>query len=84
MVARGLGRQDLGRRPAETEGEYLVRAFAALGAGGEALRRLTELFSVARFSDDPVDEAMRAEALAALEQIRVQVAVAEPQRDARA
>ena len=84
MVARGLGRQDLGRRPAETEGEYLVRAFAALGAGGEALRRLTELFSVARFSDDPVDEAMRAEALAALEQIRAQVAVAEPQRDARA
>lgn len=83
-VAHGLGRQDLGRRPAETEGEYLMRAFGALGAGGDALRRLTELFSVARFSDDPVDEAMRAEALEALEQIRVQVAVAGPKREMQA
>ena len=72
-VARGLGRADLGRRPSETEGEYLTRALGAVGAGGVALRRLTELFAVARFSDDPVDESMRAEALAALEQIRAQV-----------
>ncbi len=75
-VARGFGRQELGRRLAETEGEYLTRAFVALGAGGEALRRLTELFSVARFSDDPVDEAMREEALTALEQVRAQVSSA--------
>lgn len=73
-VARGLGRAELGRRASETEGEYLTRALGAVGAGGAALRRLTELFAVARFSDDPVDEAMRAEALSALEQIRAQVA----------
>ena len=66
-------RADLGRRPSETEGEYLGRALGALGAQGAALHRLTELFAVARFSDDPVDEAMRSEALAALEQIRAQV-----------
>jgi len=73
-VAQGLGRQELGRRPAETEGEYLTRVFGRLGAGQGPLRRLTELFSLARFSDAPVDEAMRAEALAALEQIRRAVA----------
>lgn len=73
IVTRGLGRQELSRGEAETEGEYLTRAFAELGAGGAALRRLTALFARARFSDDVIDESMRAEALAALEQIRAEV-----------
>lgn len=73
-VAVGLGHADLARGPAETEGEYLRRVLVLLGAGGIGLQRLTDLFSVARFSEDRVDEAMRAEALALLGDLRTAVA----------
>ncbi|MFN0029064.1 MAG: DUF4129 domain-containing protein [Acidimicrobiales bacterium] len=73
VVTRGLGDASLARRPAESEGEYLQRALMQLGAGAAPLRELTELFWRARFSDEPIDEPMRAAALAALEQIRAQV-----------
>jgi hypothetical protein len=76
-VAGGLGRFDLGRRPAETELEFLGRQLGALADvsdGGQpiatqrrALTRLTDLFEVARFSDQVIDDAMRAEALDAVE-----------------
>jgi hypothetical protein len=75
-VAGGLGRYELGRRPAETELEFLGRQISGLadattgrsaGDRGQALTRLTELFEVARFSDQRIDEDMRAEALAAVE-----------------
>lgn len=73
-VAQGLGRGELVRSATETEGEYLGRALDLLGAGGADLAALTELFARARFSAEPVDEPMRAAALAALERIRVAVA----------
>ncbi|MFN0091218.1 MAG: DUF4129 domain-containing protein, partial [Acidimicrobiales bacterium] len=69
-VASGLGRRELARLPAESEGEYLDRALSELGADAGSLRRLTELFARARFSAEPIDEAIRAEALAAFERIR--------------
>jgi len=72
-VAAGLGRDERARRAEETEGEYLHRALVAFGAGGPPLARLTELFAVARFSDQAVDEPMRQEALDALEQVRAAV-----------
>jgi hypothetical protein len=73
-VASGLGQHARARRPEETEGEYLERTLGALGAGGPALTRLTDLFEVARFSDAPVSERMRQDALDALEQVRAAVA----------
>jgi hypothetical protein len=69
-VAAGFGQATRARRPEETEGEYLERALASFGAGGPALTRLTQLFAVARFSDEPVTGPMRQEALDALEQVR--------------
>lgn len=69
-VAQGLGRAELVRAQSETEGEYLERVLGRVGAGGQDLATLTALFSRARFSDDEVDESMRAAALAALERIR--------------
>lgn len=77
MLAGGFGQEGLARRPAETEGDYLRRVLDRLGAGGPAATTLTGLFAVARFGGDdvaPVDDAMRAEALAALATIRTAVA----------
>ena len=73
IVSRGLGDPSLARRSAESEGEYLQRALLRLGAGAAPLQELTELFWRARFSEEVIDEPMRAAALAALEQIRTEV-----------
>lgn len=75
-VAGGLGRGELTRRPAETEVEFLTRQLAGLGAAGEALRRLTELFEVARFSERAVGDHMRAAALEAFAEVRAGLGVA--------
>jgi hypothetical protein len=71
-VAHGLGRQALARQPTETEGDYLGRILGrwGTGAGSADLARLTELFSRARFSSEPIDEAMRREAIAAFGRLR--------------
>ena len=85
-VAAGLGRHELARLPAETEMEFLTRQLrrsgihptragpgtetGTTGRSLDALARLTDLFELARFSDRPVDAGMRAEALAALEDVR--------------
>jgi len=71
-----LGSAGLARRPSETEAELLARVLVRLGAGGPAARRLTGLFEEARYSAHPVDEAMRADAIAAVRRIADQVAVA--------
>ncbi len=73
IVSRGLGDPSLARRTAESEGEYLQRALLQLGAGATPLGELTQLFWRARFSEELVDEPMRAAALAALQQIRAEV-----------
>ncbi len=75
-VAAGLGRSELQRAPAETEGEYLQRVIDQLGGRGASLAPLTDLFERARFSDEPVDDEMRADALALLERVRQEVASA--------
>ena len=54
----------------ETPTEYLQRIFVMSGAAAPPARALTGLFERARYSDRPVDEAMRSEAIAALGSLR--------------
>jgi hypothetical protein len=58
------------RHRAEAPMEYLGRALPELRASGAALGRLTGLFQWAKFSSHDVDETMRADAIAALTQVR--------------
>ena len=71
-VETGFGRLDFARKPAETPLKYLDRVLGKRQEVAEPLARLTELFQIARFSDRPVDEPMRASALEALGEIRDQ------------
>ncbi|HVE64642.1 MAG TPA: DUF4129 domain-containing protein [Mycobacteriales bacterium] len=54
------------RRPHETSTELLERVLAERGVPAQALERLTALYREVRYSAHPVDDAMRAEARAAL------------------
>ncbi len=65
-IERRLADLRLTRDDSETEREFLLRALPRLGAAGEAMALLTRLFEQARFSHDPVDEAMRERALGAI------------------
>ena len=69
-LSAGFGRAALRRGAAESEVEYLARVLSQVGGSGPAISRLTDLFSVARFSMEPVTEAMRGEARSALGEIR--------------
>lgn len=67
---RGLAELEIVREESETEQEFLTRAMPTLGTQGTAMVELTDLFEQARFGHLPVSEAMRARALAAVEQLR--------------
>lgn len=70
-----LGSAGLPRRPNETSAEYCRRVLERLGAAAHAAARLTALFERARYSEHPIDDAMRAEAIDAVHQVRDDVAV---------
>ena len=63
----------LARRPSDAPREYLARLESGLGGGRAPAARLTELFERARFSPHPVGEGSRAEAIGALETLRLQL-----------
>ncbi len=63
----------LARRPSDAPRQYLARLEAGLGGGRAPAARLTELFERARFSPHPVGEDLRAEAISALETLRVEL-----------
>ena len=63
----------LARRPSDAPREYLARLEAGLGGGRAPATRLTELFERARFSPHPVGEDSRAEAIGALETLRMEL-----------
>jgi hypothetical protein len=63
----------LARRPSDAPREYLARLEAGLGGGRGPAARLTELFERARFSPHPVGEDSRAEAIGALETLRMEL-----------
>jgi hypothetical protein len=65
-----LSRHGLGRRPFETPGEYLSRAFVALRLSRRPGERLTQLFEQARFSTHAIGPEMKNEAIAALSELR--------------
>lgn len=69
-VETGFGAKELARKPAETPLRYLDRIFGRHASVKTPLARLTDLFQQARFSDEPVDESMRGEAITALAEIR--------------
>lgn len=66
-----LSRSGLGRRRSEAPVEYLQRVLAAPTGTSDELRTITSLFQHAKFSRHAVDEAMRGQAIGALERIRV-------------
>jgi hypothetical protein len=66
--AKGMRRQ-----PSDTPLEFIARALRAHKVDGPSPLDLTRLFELARFSDHPVDEKMRADALAALEDVRARL-----------
>jgi Domain of unknown function (DUF4129) len=63
----------LARRPSDAPREYLARLETGLGGGRAPAARLTELFERARFSPHPVGEESRAEAIGALERLRMEL-----------
>lgn len=72
-MERVLAGQGVARQRSETPLEYLERALAGLRSSREALVRLTRLFESARFSAQPVDQQMRAEAEGALSKLRAEL-----------
>ncbi|WP_210440298.1 DUF4129 domain-containing protein [Nocardioides xinjiangensis] len=63
-------RAGVARRPSETSSEYAVRILDIADADTGSVSRLAQLYREARFSDHPVTESHRAEALAALAVLR--------------
>jgi NADH:ubiquinone oxidoreductase subunit 6 (subunit J) len=69
-MERALGTVGLRREPAEAPLEYLARALEGLKASGVSVRRLTELFRVAKFSDHPLGAEDKEHAISALLTVR--------------
>jgi len=64
------GRAGVARRDSETSSEYVLRILDLADADAGPANRLAELYREARFSDHPVTEDHRSQALAALAGIR--------------
>jgi hypothetical protein len=69
-LERVLAANGVARRAAETSDEYLPRVLRGLELDGDAVQRLTALFTRAKFSQHDVDTAMKEEAIDSLERIR--------------
>ena len=69
-LERALSAHGLPRRRAETQQEYVGRILDDLDVDRRSVRRLTDLFTRAKFSQHDVDVGMKEEAIAALEQVR--------------
>jgi hypothetical protein len=69
-LERALAAHGLPRGSAETQTEYVARILDELDVDRAAVRRLTDLFSRAKFSQHAVDIPMKEEAIDALEHVR--------------
>jgi hypothetical protein len=72
-----LAQNGLGRFPYEAPVEYLDRALATVQLSRSSAERLTNLFLRARFSQHIVDSGLKAEAIAALTEVRDELGAAE-------
>jgi hypothetical protein len=69
-MERVLARSGLVRRPSEAPLEYMERVLSEMTSAEAPVRRLTELFEWAKFSQHPIDARMRSDAISALQAIR--------------
>ena len=69
-MERALGAVGVPRRPAEAPLEFMARALEGLRASGVSVRRLTELFRVAKFSAHMLGPAEKEQAIDALVAVR--------------
>jgi hypothetical protein len=74
-MERALSAAGLGRHRSEAPLEYVRRVLTEHTHAPAEVRTITDLFQVAKFSQHPVDEGMRANAIGALERIRSATAV---------
>ena len=79
-LERTLSAHGFPRRRAETQQEYVARILDDLDVDRRSVRRLTDLFTQAKFSQHDVDVGMKEEAIAALEQVRDELRAAEARR----
>jgi hypothetical protein len=76
-MERALAAHGVPRRRFEAPHEYLRRVLSEVTGGRRAAERLTDLFERARFSTHAVDAEMKADAIAALEDLQAELAVVE-------
>ena len=69
-VESGFGNDALARQSSETPGDYLGRSLARIEGAEDDLARLTELFTIARYSRHPVTEDMRLGAIESVMALR--------------
>ena len=82
-MERSLATVGLGRGDAEAPEEYLDRVLAGVPVSQRLAGRLTALFTWARFSGHDVRPEMKDEAIDTLEQVQLELAAAEADREAR-
>jgi Domain of unknown function (DUF4129) len=75
-MERTFGAHGLPRRPFEAPLEYLERMLGFVEVSAHSVRRLTQLFERARFSEHEVDGQMRDEAIEALVALREELSAA--------
>jgi uncharacterized membrane protein YidH (DUF202 family) len=79
-MERALAAFGVPRRRPETQQEYLERILGGLEVDTEAVRRLTDLYTQAKFSQHEVGAAMKEEAIETLEHVRDELRAAEERR----
>ena len=82
-LERVLAASGIARRAFETSDEYLVRVLQDLELRPDAIGRLTELFTQAKFSHHDVDSTMKESAIEALGQVRGELRVLNERPSAR-
>jgi Domain of unknown function (DUF4129) len=75
-MERTLAARGVPRRESEAPAEYLTRILEVVSASGHSVRRLTRLFSRARYSPHEIDAEMKEEAIDALSGLRSELLVA--------
>lgn len=79
-MERALAAFGVPRRRPETQQEYLARILGGLEVDTAAVRRLTDLYTQAKFSHHEVGAAMKEEAIDTLEHVRDELRAAEERR----